>query len=155
MEKQLNHRDVEQILLILSDILNVRSSGGPVQGPVIDHWVPVSVGNWHRLWGQVTGHPRGLEGDVMTSTVFYLDPVAGLARTASRWYQLGTPLRADKSMPDGTLVFGPYSQEASIEETVALADLMPDLLVLDAKRLGDAEQLRRTIEVRDQWVAGR
>lgn len=44
------------------------------------------------LYGRVHGHDRLGEGRMTrTSAVLWLDPEAGLARTVSRWYRLGTP----------------------------------------------------------------
>jgi hypothetical protein len=51
----------------------------------------------------------------------------------------------------GTLVFGPYSHEAPVEEAIAFTQIMPDFLLLDAKRLGDEGQIQRATEIRDQW----
>lgn len=58
--------------------------------PVIDDWY---VG--HRmepaLIGRLSGHPVVRPGPVVTSGLFYLDPLAGYARTMSRWYKIGAP----------------------------------------------------------------
>ncbi|MBJ3786996.1 hypothetical protein DEVEQU_00092 [Devosia equisanguinis] len=43
------------------------------------------------LMGFVEGHPSVRPGPVVTSGVYYLDPIAGYARTLSRWYRLGDP----------------------------------------------------------------
>lgn len=96
----------------MSNVLKVRSSGDSGKAPTIEHWSTVSVGSNYRLWGQVTGHPLGLDGDVMTSALFYLDPESGLARASSRWYRLGTPLRQKGMETYGTLVFGPNTASA-------------------------------------------
>lgn len=45
------------------------------------------------LIGTPTGHPRIDDGKpCFSSELYYLDPKAGLARTFSRWYRLGTPV---------------------------------------------------------------
>lgn len=41
------------------------------------------------LTGVVSGHPEVGPGPVVTSGLYYLDPIAGYARTLSRWYKLG------------------------------------------------------------------
>lgn len=40
------------------------------------------------LVGIVENHPVISDGFALTSTAFFVDPVAGLARTYSRWYRL-------------------------------------------------------------------
>lgn len=76
-----------------TDLLLIRELKAPtirdiVGAPVIDNW---AIG--HRiepaLVGEVTGHPLAGPGPVVTSGLYYLDPVAGYARTLSRWYKLG------------------------------------------------------------------
>lgn len=45
------------------------------------------------LIGRPSGHPGIDDGKpCFSSELYYLDPQAGLARTFSRWYRLGTPL---------------------------------------------------------------
>lgn len=153
MDTQLTYNDIERIFLILSDVLYRRASGGLGPAPEIDQWVPVRAGSNYRLWGQVSGHPRGLAGDVMTSPLFYLDPATGLARTKSRWYRLGTALRADNTLTDGILVFGPDSWEVTVEAAVARLDLMPDLVLEAAKVVGDETQIQRAMEIKQKWHA--
>jgi hypothetical protein len=60
---------------------------------LIDHWalarraVPCLI-------GCPTGHPAIEDGSPQVSSeLFYLDEERGFARTLSRWYRLGTPLR--------------------------------------------------------------
>jgi hypothetical protein len=46
----------------------------------------------HALRGVVHGHPLLADGgDIVTSQLVYLDTSLGLARTASRWYELVEP----------------------------------------------------------------
>ena len=56
--------------------------------PVIDDW---RIGRRLEvdLTGVVSGHPEVGPGPVVTSGLYYLDPIAGYARTLSRWYKLG------------------------------------------------------------------
>lgn len=78
-------RDLELIRSLkapsLTDFLNA---------PVIEGW-RIGTRSEPALLGTVTGHPLLLDGPVTTSTLHYLDPVVGCARTFSRWYRLGTP----------------------------------------------------------------
>lgn len=151
MEQQLNARDLDQILGIMEDVIDVAATGDPGAAPVIDLWAPVALGGYFRLWGQVTGHPRGLDDDVMTSSLFYLDKKTGLARTRSRWYRLRTYMRDSIAYPPGVCIFGPYCREVAVEEAASIINLYPDLLLMDARRLGDDEQIRRAAAVRDSW----
>lgn len=58
--------------------------------PLLDDWF---IG--HRmepaLVGTVSGHPVVPDGPAVTSGLYVLDPVAGYARTLSRWWRLGQP----------------------------------------------------------------
>lgn len=58
--------------------------------PVIDDWY-LGQRLEPALVGRVNGHPIVADGPVVSSGLYYLDPVAGYARTLSRWYRLGTP----------------------------------------------------------------
>lgn len=52
----------------------------------------MALGWCHAMKGIVTGHPLLPDGkEIVTSQLMYLDPDAGLARTLSRWYRIGTP----------------------------------------------------------------
>lgn len=67
--------------------------------PVIDHWQP-AVRPDHALIGFVTGHPTVRSGrPAVTSSLYAIDPVAGWARTWSRFYRLGeqVPFAQDPS----------------------------------------------------------
>lgn len=44
------------------------------------------------LWGEVTDHPLLGNASIHTSQLIAIDPKAGWARTASRWYQFGQPI---------------------------------------------------------------
>ena len=62
--------------------------------PLLDAWCP-QPGESGRLvlFGRVTGHPRLMDGDLITtSPLLWLDEDRRLARTVSRWYRLGTSL---------------------------------------------------------------
>ncbi|MBJ3786391.1 DUF6634 family protein [Devosia sediminis] len=63
-----------------------------VEAPILSRW---SIGPRTEiaLVGEVQGHPlRPDSRTIVTSGVFFLDPIAGYARTLSRWYRLGDPL---------------------------------------------------------------
>jgi hypothetical protein len=66
----------------LSDILNA---------PLIEGWA-IGQRVEPALVGTVAGHPLLPDGPVTTSGLHFLDPVAGYARTLTRWYRLGTPM---------------------------------------------------------------
>nr|WP_314256816.1 DUF6634 family protein [uncultured Devosia sp.] len=60
--------------------------------PILNDW---SIGQRHEiaLVGRVEGHASIPDKKlVTTSGLYFLDPVAGYARTLSRWYRLGKPL---------------------------------------------------------------
>lgn len=59
--------------------------------PKLDNYRLV-LGWSHALRGVVHGHPLLADGgDIVTSQLVYLDTSLGLARTASRWYELVKP----------------------------------------------------------------
>lgn len=49
------------------------------------------------LWGEVTDHPVLGNASIHTSQLIAIDPAAGWARTASRWYRLGRSIDALES----------------------------------------------------------
>ncbi|POO54309.1 hypothetical protein CPJ18_02070 [Agrobacterium rosae] len=50
------------------------------------------------LVGKMMGHPLIKNGNIgATTEIFYIDPVAGLARSFNRWYRLG-PALSDQSV---------------------------------------------------------
>jgi hypothetical protein len=61
-----------------------------IAAPLLENWRLA-----HRLEvalvGTVSNHPLLRDGQVVTSTVHYLDDKASYARTLSRWYRLGAP----------------------------------------------------------------
>lgn len=79
-------RDLEQLeagTLDTADILG--------NAPLLEDYRLV-LGWCHGMKGIVTDHPLLPDGqEVVTSQLMYLDPDAGLARTLSRWYRVGTP----------------------------------------------------------------
>ena len=63
--------------------------------PVLSDWkAAISPGGHVMLWGEVTDHPLLGNASIHTSQLIAIDPEAGWARTASRWYQLGRSLDA-------------------------------------------------------------
>ncbi|WP_051949289.1 DUF6634 family protein [Methylosinus sp. PW1] len=90
----------ERIANALDVVERLRSGWRPGESALaeavfIDDWLLVSdpaEDGTHSLYGVVSGHPRIREGRLTrTSIVLWLDPEAGIARTVSRWYRLGTP----------------------------------------------------------------
>ena len=60
------------------------------QAPVLSDWkAAISPGGHVMLWGEVTDHPLLGNASIHTSQLIAIDPEAGWARTASRWYRLG------------------------------------------------------------------
>lgn len=65
------------------------------QAPVLSDWKAAISPNGHvLLWGKVTNHPRLGTTNLTTSQLIAIDPKAGWARTASRWYRLGQSIDA-------------------------------------------------------------
>ena len=65
------------------------------QAPVLSGWkAAISPGGHVMLWGEVTDHPLLGNASIHTSQLIAIDPEAGWARTASRWYRLGQPIAA-------------------------------------------------------------
>lgn len=63
--------------------------------PVLSDWkAAISPGGHVMLWGEVTDHPLLGNASIHTSQLIAIDPEAGWARTASRWYRLGRSLDA-------------------------------------------------------------
>lgn len=63
--------------------------------PVLSDWqVAISPGGHVMLWGEVTDHPLLGNASIHTSQLIAIDPEAGWARTASRWYRLGRSIDA-------------------------------------------------------------
>lgn len=62
--------------------------------PLLETWCPqTGEGGRPVLFGEVTGHPRLMDGAMITtSPLLWLDEDRRLARTVSRWYRLGTAL---------------------------------------------------------------
>ncbi|WP_024843877.1 DUF6634 family protein [Paracoccus pantotrophus] len=60
------------------------------QAPALSDWkAAISPGGYVMLWGEVTDHPLLGNANIHTSQLIAIDPEAGWARTASRWYRLG------------------------------------------------------------------
>ena len=59
------------------------------QAPILSDWkAAISPGGHVMLWGEVTDHPLLGNASIHTSQLIAIDPAAGWARTASRWYRL-------------------------------------------------------------------
>ena len=65
------------------------------QAPVLSDWKAAISPDGHiMLWGKVTDHPLLGNASIHTSQLIAIDPEAGWARTASRWYRLGRSIDA-------------------------------------------------------------
>lgn len=61
--------------------------------PLLTGWaLQDDIGELHRLFGFVTGHPVLPDGWCTTSLILAIDPAHQWARTVSRLYRLGVPL---------------------------------------------------------------
>lgn len=62
------------------------------RAPLLDYWCVVAEGRFVLLQGQVTGHPKLVDGDfIQTSALLWLAPDRTSARTLSRFYRLAAP----------------------------------------------------------------
>lgn len=65
------------------------------QAPVLSNWKAAISPDGHvLLWGEVTDHPLLGNASIHTSQLIAIDPEAGWARTASRWYRLDRSIDA-------------------------------------------------------------
>jgi hypothetical protein len=86
----------EALYRLERDVAHLRADGRPtdemlVRAPILNHWV-AAIAPAPCLVGSVSGHPRlGSRPLIHTSELYALDPIAGWARTWSRWYRLGIP----------------------------------------------------------------
>ncbi len=65
------------------------------QAPVLSNWKAAISPDGHvLLWGEVANHPLLGNASIHTSQLIAIDPDAGWARTASRWYRLGRSIDA-------------------------------------------------------------
>ncbi|ADO44322.1 ATP-dependent Lon protease (plasmid) [Ketogulonicigenium vulgare Y25] len=63
--------------------------------PLLSDWkAAISPGGHVMLWGEVSDHPLLGNASIHTSQLIAIDPEAGWARTASRWYRLGRSIDA-------------------------------------------------------------
>lgn len=71
------------------------SEANLAQAPVLSDWkAAISPGGHVILWGEVADHPILGTSSITTSQLIAIDPEAGWARTASRWYRLGRSIDA-------------------------------------------------------------
>lgn len=87
----MNCSEVSERLLIISRDVKQRQPGN-AEKTRIDHWcfarrtVPCLI-------GVPAGHPRIADGEpFFTSELYFFDPAQSLARSFSRWYELGEPV---------------------------------------------------------------
>lgn len=65
------------------------------QAPILTNWSPaISLRGNIILWGEAIGHPILDSDHITTSQLIAVDPEAGWARTASRWYRLDRSIDA-------------------------------------------------------------
>lgn len=142
MQNTLGINELDLLLDLMRDVVEVKASGDVGDAPLIDGWITFKWGSSYLLWGQVSGHPLGIEENVRTSPLIYIDPESGIARTRSRWYRLGTPLRSQKeSTPKEALVFGPDSVEAPVEEAITSTRRLPEFILKEVQRRGDEKRI--------------
>jgi hypothetical protein len=89
----------ERLRKATNDVAKLKSGWRPGEADMssvafIDQWMIATepgIEGWS-LYGRVIAHERiGEDRMTRTSPVLWLDTEAGLARTVSRWYRLGTP----------------------------------------------------------------
>lgn len=80
----------ERLLLISGDIKQRQSANG--EKTRIDRWC-LARRTVPCLIGIPAGHPRIADGEpFFTSELYFIDPKRSLARSFSRWYELGEPV---------------------------------------------------------------
>lgn len=148
MQNTLGIYELDLLLDLMRDVVEVKASGDIGEAPLIDGWITFKWGSSYLLWGQVSGHPLGIEENVRTSPLIYIDPERGIARTRSRWYRLGTPLHSiEEDTPKEALVFGPGGVEAPIEEAIASTGRIPGLILKEVQRHGDEKRIAMASEL--------
>jgi hypothetical protein len=96
------HRTIADARRLADDLDRLLSHGQPSDAdlagaPIIDCWQS-ALRPQRALVGVVTGHPSiGPGRPAVTSALYAFDPVAGWARTWSRFYRVGRPV----DLPDG------------------------------------------------------
>lgn len=142
MQNTLGIFELDLLLELMSDVVEVKASGDIGDAPLIDGWITFKWGSNYLLWGQVSDHPLGIEENVRTSPLIYIDPQSGIARTRSRWYRLGTPLRSQQENTlKETMVFGPDSVETPVEEAIKSTRSLPGLILKEVQRRGDEKRI--------------
>ena len=96
--------DLARRLRTLSDDCERLALGRPVspillaKAPLLEDWVPTVTALGVRLVGRVSGHPLHGDSAIATSPVWFADPDGTWARSLSRYYRLGPPLRRDDAI---------------------------------------------------------
>jgi|GEM_PF-4572454 len=151
MQNTLGIYELDLLLDLMRDVVEVKASGDTGDAPLIDGWITFKWGSSYLLWGQVSGHPLGIKENVRTSPLIYIDPERGIARTRSRWYRLGTPLRSQKkNTSKEALVFGPDSVEAPVEEAITSTHRLPELILKEVQRCSDKKRIAMASELLNQ-----
>lgn len=148
MQNTLGIYELDQLLDLMRDVAEVKASGDIGDTPLIDRWITFKWGFSYLLWGQVSDHPLGIEENVRTSPLIYIDPESGIARTRSRWYRLGTPLRSQQeNTPKKALVFRPDSVESPVEEAITSTRRLPVIILKEVQRRGDDKRIATAFEL--------
>ncbi|MFE3836047.1 DUF6634 family protein [Pseudogemmobacter sonorensis] len=112
-----------------------------LHAPKLDLWRPVvTPGGVPALWGRGTGHPLLTCDRVLTSQLIGLDAEDGWARTASRWYVLGSPfavLELDIAHALGMKTFAPGFIRFDLPGCLTIDDFdeLADLLAEGIERI--------------------
>lgn len=112
------------------------SASDLINAPVLNHWSAlVTPKGSPFLFGMVSGHPRLGSRWITTSQLVGINPEAGWARTASRWYQLSYPfadLEAKVARDLGVSDEGPDFLQVKMPGCHSLDDMTKLSLLLSA-----------------------
>jgi hypothetical protein len=90
--------DLASRLRALADDCERLTFGQPVpstvlaKAPLLKGWVPALTPEGLQLIGYAVGHPIHGNRMVMTTSLWWVDPEGGWARTLSRFYRIGAPV---------------------------------------------------------------
>lgn len=84
---------VRKLDLLSRDLADIRSGSGPTsesmaEMPLLDQW-DIRFIECPILVGQVSGHPKVIDGPIMTTDLWLIHSHLKWARTYSRFYRLG------------------------------------------------------------------
>lgn len=98
MSSESNHADSRSAVLAMLARANVDPTEEELAAaPFLDKWEVVrDAFNYTILYGRVSGNPTLRGPAIKTSPLLRLNAAAGWARTFSRFYRLGEPLRAGR-----------------------------------------------------------